>query len=226
MGRVVVGIELIGVLVGLAAVSTGGSLALLLSAVPLLFVVAVPVVAGFMAWTPRELALALRDAFSVERLPARSAVSVRVWSFFERTAYLGGCLGLILAAAAVASRADGLPAALPAGPWTAIALFALYAVLYGTLFRVLRGTVRSLMGTPVRALRLSLSAAFREKHGLSARECQVITLLLEGRKYREIAEELFISIKTVKTHIAHVYDKTGARGRVDLIRLMQFGPDP
>jgi DNA-binding CsgD family transcriptional regulator len=222
MGRLVVGIELAAVVVGIAAVSAGGSLSLLVSLVPLLFVIAVPLIGGFMAWTPAELARAFRDASSTGRLPARSAASAQVWELLERAAYLGGLLGVVLAASAFFSRLGSPGGSLPAKEWSAVALFALYAVLYGTLFRVLRGTVRSLAAAPVPALDLSLTRDFRRKYRLSDRECQVITLVLEGRKYREIAEELFISIKTVKTHVTHVYDKTGTAGRVELIRLLQF----
>jgi len=52
--------------------------------------------------------------------------------------------------------------------------------------------------------------------GISRRETQILRLLLEGSTYKEIAEKLFISVDTVKTHITRLYRKCGATGRTDL----------
>lgn len=43
----------------------------------------------------------------------------------------------------------------------------------------------------------------------SERELEVIRLLVVGMTYTEIADELFISVNTVKDHIKHIYAKTG-----------------
>jgi len=51
--------------------------------------------------------------------------------------------------------------------------------------------------------------------GLSARESEVLRLLAEGRSNRGIAETLVLSVRTVEKHIANIYAKIGARGRVD-----------
>ena len=60
---------------------------------------------------------------------------------------------------------------------------------------------------------------------ISGREREVVGLLLEGKTNQEIADALFISLSTVKTHLASVFEKTGARNRVEVSRL--FGPgDP
>jgi len=55
-------------------------------------------------------------------------------------------------------------------------------------------------------------------YGLSARETEVARLLLEGRTYREVGDALFISEKTVDTHVQHIYAKTGARNRLSLLQ--------
>ena len=43
--------------------------------------------------------------------------------------------------------------------------------------------------------------------GISDREYEVLTLLADGLSNKEIAARLFVSANTVKTHLAHLYDK-------------------
>ncbi len=50
---------------------------------------------------------------------------------------------------------------------------------------------------------------------LTARETEVLSLLASGRSGKEIAAELSVSLSTVQRHIANVYAKIGARGRVE-----------
>lgn len=51
---------------------------------------------------------------------------------------------------------------------------------------------------------------------LSARELDVVKLVARGRTNAEIAEELFISVGTVKTHLGSVQAKLSARNRVEI----------
>jgi DNA-binding CsgD family transcriptional regulator len=51
---------------------------------------------------------------------------------------------------------------------------------------------------------------------LTPSERRVAALAAAGRTNREIAESLFVTQKTVETHLAHVYDKLGVRSRVRL----------
>ncbi len=53
-------------------------------------------------------------------------------------------------------------------------------------------------------------------HNLSARELDVVKLTAIGKTNAEIAQELFISIGTVKTHLASVQAKLDARNRVEI----------
>ena len=59
----------------------------------------------------------------------------------------------------------------------------------------------------------------RERAGrseLTAREQQVVQLVEQGFKNREIAAELGIRPGTVKIHLKHIFEKTGVRGRYGL----------
>ncbi|ACU54884.1 two component transcriptional regulator, LuxR family [Acidimicrobium ferrooxidans DSM 10331] len=59
---------------------------------------------------------------------------------------------------------------------------------------------------------------------LSDRERQVLELVARGRTNVEIAEALAISEATVKTHLAHVFDKVGATNRTSaVLRAMELG---
>ncbi|MGC0416413.1 response regulator [Embleya sp. AB8] len=50
--------------------------------------------------------------------------------------------------------------------------------------------------------------------GLTPREAEILTLIACGLTNSEIARTLFLSANTVKTHINHVFAKTGSRDRV------------
>ena len=52
--------------------------------------------------------------------------------------------------------------------------------------------------------------------GLTVREKEVLELLYLGYRYTEIAERLFLSLATVKTHIHHIYQKLGITRREEL----------
>ncbi len=48
---------------------------------------------------------------------------------------------------------------------------------------------------------------------LSSRELEVLALIARGLSNREIAEFLFLSEKTVKTHVANILQKLGVKSR-------------
>jgi DNA-binding NarL/FixJ family response regulator len=53
--------------------------------------------------------------------------------------------------------------------------------------------------------------------GLTTREAEVLTLLASGLSNGEIAQRLFLSHATVKTHINRIFAKTGARDRAQAV---------
>jgi two-component system response regulator NreC len=59
----------------------------------------------------------------------------------------------------------------------------------------------------------------RERYdGLTSREKEILTLIAQGLSNQQIAEKLFISIKTVQTHRAHILEKLGLHDRTELVR--------
>lgn len=57
--------------------------------------------------------------------------------------------------------------------------------------------------------------------GITPREQEVLLLLIKGKKYKEIADKLFISLPTVKTHVSNIYSKTDVRNRIELSNLFK-----
>ena len=56
------------------------------------------------------------------------------------------------------------------------------------------------------------------KENLSDREREVLHWLSKGFSYKEIAEKLFISVETVRTHIRNIYEKLHVANKADAIR--------
>jgi DNA-binding CsgD family transcriptional regulator len=65
---------------------------------------------------------------------------------------------------------------------------------------------------------------FKQEYRISKREEEIISLLLGQKSYREIAEKLFISIKTVETHISHIYIKTSVKNQKELVQKVSSYP--
>ncbi|MFI6517203.1 response regulator [Spirillospora sp. NPDC050679] len=61
--------------------------------------------------------------------------------------------------------------------------------------------------------------AVGERFGLSARETEVMSLIVQGRSNGEIAERLFLAEKTVKNHVNRIYAKLGVTSRAAAIAL-------
>jgi DNA-binding NarL/FixJ family response regulator len=63
-------------------------------------------------------------------------------------------------------------------------------------------------------LRVPLMETPDERHGLTERELDVLKLLAKGNTNRQIAAELYISAKTVSTHVSNILTKLAVPGRV------------
>jgi len=55
---------------------------------------------------------------------------------------------------------------------------------------------------------------------LTVREQEVLQHVLSGESNREIAQSLFISESTVKTHVRNIFSKYGVRSRTELISIL------
>lgn len=58
---------------------------------------------------------------------------------------------------------------------------------------------------------------------LTTREVEISALLCKGMTYQDIAEQLFISAKTVDRHVQNIFLKSGARNKMELLSLLGFG---
>ena len=55
--------------------------------------------------------------------------------------------------------------------------------------------------------------------GITKRELEILELIAQGMSNREIAEKLFVSENTVKTHSSRIFDKLGAKRRTQAVQL-------
>ena len=62
---------------------------------------------------------------------------------------------------------------------------------------------------------------FLEDYNLTRREAEILPLVCDGKTSRQIAEDLFISIRTVDTHIHNIYRKNGTTKRMELVNLLR-----
>jgi ATP/maltotriose-dependent transcriptional regulator MalT len=120
-------------------------------------------------------------------------------------------------ALARAGETDGAVAALEAAERTLVAFGALRDA--GAAAQELRRLGR-------RGPRRARSSAPAGLEALSAREREVARLVADGKRNRDVAAALFLSEKTVESHLARIYDKLGVRSRAALAALVAAAEDP
>jgi len=94
---------------------------------------------------------------------------------------------------------------------------ALPLLLLKPFMRACYGEAQNITGAPARSM--DSLEALRERYGISPRELEIISLICKGYSNKKIAEELFISISTVKDHNQHIYRKLDIRSRTQLVSL-------
>jgi two-component system, NarL family, response regulator LiaR len=55
------------------------------------------------------------------------------------------------------------------------------------------------------------------EYGITPRETEILGLLAEGLSYKEIAESIFISVKTIRKHIYNIYEKLHVHSRLEAL---------
>jgi DNA-binding CsgD family transcriptional regulator len=77
------------------------------------------------------------------------------------------------------------------------------------------------------AERFTLNETRLQELGITPRELEILELIARGLSNREIAEQLFVSENTVKTHSSRLFDKLSARRRTQAVQLgKEFGLIP
>src|SRR5436190_21342479 len=64
-----------------------------------------------------------------------------------------------------------------------------------------------------------IDEARRYKLGITPRELEILELIAAGLSNREIAEKVFVSENTVKTHSSRLFDKLGAKRRTQAVQI-------
>ncbi|MEW5816630.1 MAG: ATP-binding protein, partial [Spirochaetota bacterium] len=59
------------------------------------------------------------------------------------------------------------------------------------------------------------------KFGITPRQVQVVSLLVQGLEHKEISDKLNMSINTLKTHIKNIYHKCHVQNKIELINLIK-----
>lgn len=67
---------------------------------------------------------------------------------------------------------------------------------------------------------------YADQYHLTTRETDILAMILSGKSNQQIANALFISLPTVKTHVANIFRKFGVSRRMELINKLQHLPEP
>jgi DNA-binding CsgD family transcriptional regulator len=187
---------------------------------PMAVALILPICASFAVQPLDELRAAFSSALKGRRPSGTAGRATALIERFASFALYGGVLGFLASVVAALQRVGR---GVGAGHWLLLGAFWLfYAMILAEASAVLRAVVLRLGLPPANAdARDAAARAFAESYGLSPREWEVAARIVEGQSYKETAEGLFISIKTVKTHISNVYRKTGTGDKVSLLLLLR-----
>ncbi len=98
------------------------------------------------------------------------------------------------------------------------ALFAVIGIVLGLKLTRTRETV-VVREVPVPSTPFSLNEQKLGELGITPRELEILECIAKGLSNREIAEQLFVSENTVKTHSSRLFDKLGAKRRTQAVQL-------
>lgn len=105
--------------------------------------------------------------------------------------------------------------------WTLVLFEAvLFLATNGLVLLFLRGFASGIQASSrMRTLPFEERQKELRKFGITKREQEIIQLICEGKSNRQIKDQLFISLQSVKDHIYRIYQKTGVKNRVQLANL-------
>ena len=75
--------------------------------------------------------------------------------------------------------------------------------------------------SPISKTEKTLKEDFIKNFSITKREQEIIVELLNGKSNKELAEALFVSEKTIETHLANIYRKVGVKNRLELFSRLQ-----
>jgi DNA-binding CsgD family transcriptional regulator len=104
---------------------------------------------------------------------------------------------------------------LPYLPWHLENSLALCTIAVASIFFAIR-----YFNQPSFLAKGNISEHFRTRFGTTTREEEIIQLAVQGLSNNDIADKLFISVRTVESHLYKIFQKTGVKNRVQLINLI------
>jgi DNA-binding CsgD family transcriptional regulator len=87
-------------------------------------------------------------------------------------------------------------------------------------FSLMRDTTGELESILLVGIPVNDTSTLHSNYGLTKAESRVVSMLVEGKQQDQMASELGVSIRTVKAHCAHIYQKLRVRNKIELIRLL------
>jgi DNA-binding CsgD family transcriptional regulator len=158
---------------------------------------------------------ALGVVVAIRSLARSRTIASRPW----RAVLQGlGIALVVLIPAQVADLTLGVVAPLVGGAWRDGFLF---AVGFGVANVVLIvSLIESIRMTSSAGDATGVPPGFVDTYGLTPRELEITEGILAGRTYRQIGELLFISPRTVETHVQTIFRKCGVNSRARMVRLV------
>lgn len=143
------------------------------------------------------------------------------------------CLGILLRHVGLAAG-SALSIALAAQPQALIAVTAVLLIATAVIIILLdqrlfaqkpKAGESALPAEPAELSEQRHLERFSAAYGLSAREREVLPLLIAGKTNAEIAAELFVTERTVKFHVHNIMEKTGCANRLAVTDLYNAGAE-
>ena len=97
------------------------------------------------------------------------------------------------------------------------AIFATLGIFLG--LKLTRAPATIIIQEAPAAEQFTVNAVKQEQLAITNRELEILNLIAEGLSNREIADRLFVSENTVKTHSSRLFDKLGARRRTQAVQM-------